>query len=131
MARLLALDVIGGKGLYEVECNELNDYYEALKCDCFDVTSRLIGGRKYDIFCDDVGTLVKNPIPSAFNRDRQPVLVGNLIFAKHDREGNTLSLSDDDIGHILKCASIAKVRIKGTGSYPEQWIIIYPVDYVI
>ena len=28
MARLLALDVIGGKGLHEVECDHLNDYYK-------------------------------------------------------------------------------------------------------
>ena len=129
MARLLALDVIGGRGLYEIECRDLNDYYDALKCDCFDITQRKIGGRVYDIYCDDEGTYVKDPIPSAFNSEHKPVLVGNLIFAKHDKEGGVVGLTDDDIQHIAKCAQVAKVRIHGTGDYPEQWTIIHPVDF--
>lgn len=100
--RLLLLDVIGGTGFREVTCGELQDYYDNLKCDCFDIAVRNIGGRYFDIFCDDVGLFVEHPIPSAVDDEFNPVLVGNLIFAHHDREGNTTGLSDDDIEFIIE-----------------------------
>lgn len=99
-ARLLALDVIGGKGLYEVECDELQDFYEALKCRCFDIAYRKVGDRYFDIFCDDEGLFAEKPIVSAVDAGMKPALVGNLIFAHHDSAGNTTRVTDEDIEHI-------------------------------
>lgn len=126
MARLLALDVIGGAGFYEVECNELQDYYTALKCDCFDITCRKIGDRVFDIFCDDIGLFSDNPIPSALDDNMQPCLVGNLIFAHHDLEGNTTSLSDEDIVHI-KDNSICAIDYDAEPM--KIWHLVHPVTY--
>ena len=104
--RLLVLDVIGGKGLYEANIGEkLEDFYEHLKCSCFDIAHRKIGGKWFDIFCDDEGLFKDSPIPSAifpeeFNKNHTVALVGNLIFANHDYEGNTTALSDEDINNI-------------------------------
>ena len=42
----------------------------------------------------------ENPIPSVVDTSLTPMLVGNCIFANHDLEGNTTSLSDDDIAVI-------------------------------
>lgn len=115
-ARLLVLDVIGDKGLYESEFECLNDYYKHLKCDCFDIATRRIGNKYFDVFVDDCGLFKDNPIPSVLDREQLPdvipMLVGNCIFANHDIEGNTTSLTDDDISviknEILNICMISK-----------------------
>lgn len=104
-ARVLVLDVIDGNGLYEAECSCLDDYYEHLKCECFDIATRKIGDKYFDIFVDDVGLFAENPIPSVIDENMNPMLVGNCVFANHDREGNTTSLSDEDIAVIKSAAS--------------------------
>jgi len=99
-ARLLVLNPSERK-IYEAECGELNDYYKHLECGCFDITRRKIGGKPYDIFCDDIGLYAEDPWISAVNEAGDEVmLVGNLIFSNTDSEGNTISLSDDDIKNI-------------------------------
>ena len=101
MARLLCLDVEQRK-LIEVECNDLQDYYNALGCDCFDIARIYIGSKKFDCFVDDNGLLKENPIPSAVSKSKEVLLVGNIIFANHDDEGNTTSLTDEDIAIIKR-----------------------------
>ena len=123
MARLLCLDVIGGKGLHEVECNKLQDYYDALKCDCFDIAGRVIDGKQFDVYCDDIGLFAENPIPSAFDIvTEKPNLVGNLIFANHDSEGNTTSLTDEDMRRIEGRIGIV------TRDDGKSWLIVL-TDY--
>ena len=122
MARLLVLDVIGDKGFYEAECNDLKDYYKELKCDCFDIATRCIGGKYFDIFVDDNGLFVDDPIPSALDDSFNVMLVGNLIFANHDDEGNTTSLSDEDI-EMIKDAGIVLKNSK------KVWTVVMPVQY--
>jgi len=126
-ARLLVFDVIGGTGFSEIECSKLDDYYKALKCDCFDVAYRKVGGedgKYFDIFVDDIGLFVDNPIPSAFSSDSGVMLVGNLIFANHDSHGNTTSLSDEDIMLIRNSTSTAIDPETG-----KAWTVCFPVDY--
>lgn len=124
MARCLVLDVLTGKGLYEKECNELQDYYDALGCDCFDIATRKIDGRYFDMFVDDVGLFSDNPIPSALDKDMKPMLVGNIVFANHDNEGNTTSLLDEDIDHIRQhTMGVVDFNNKKT------WDAVFPVEY--
>lgn len=122
-ARLLVLDVIGGTGFNEIQCESLQDFYDALKCDCFDVAYRRIGDKYFDIFVDDNGLFVDDPIPSALNGVGKPMLVGNLVFAHHDAEGNTTSLSDDDIAYIKDHA------VGAMTSKRAMWTAIYPVEF--
>ncbi len=100
MARILVLDVEKNE-IRQADCNDLDDYYRELGSDIFDIARRKINGRMFDIFCDDIGLFRENPIVSAVSSKGEPMLVGNLIFANHDAEGNTTSLSDEDILHIL------------------------------
>lgn len=125
-ARLLVLDVIGGTGFYEKECSELQDFYDALKCRHFDIAYRKVGGKYFDIFCDDEGLFVKNPIPSALDGDMEPALVGNLIFAHHDSAGNTTRLSDEDIRHIKEHAVTA---IDYDSEPMKMWNLVTQVEY--
>lgn len=103
MANLLLFDVeaeLPVDVFKKVECNELDDYYEHLKCDCFDIATRKIGNKCFDIFVDDCGLLVEDPVISAVDTEGYPMLAGNLIFANHDDAGNTTSLTDEDIKEI-------------------------------
>ena len=118
MARLLLIDVFNND-VREVNIGqgELDKFYELLNCRCFDITDRKIGGKYFDIFCDDEG-LLQDPQPpiSAYSLEtREPMLVGNLIIANHDREGNTTDLSDEDIEHIKENQIFATSPAKPKG----------------
>ena len=125
MARLLLIDV-ENDDVREIECSALDDYYENLGCDCFDIAYRAVGDRAFDIFCDDEGLLKNDSILSAVTSDGEPVLVGNLIFANHYREGNTTSLSDDDIAIILSHIKNAMTFRNGEPYFHK---IVTGVDY--
>ncbi len=100
MARLLCLDVNKCK-IYEVECNELQDFYNAIDCDTFDIAHLKIGEKYFDCFVDDNGLFKEDALPSAISVDNKEVLlVGNIVFANHDASGETTSLSDEDITEI-------------------------------
>ena len=110
MARLLLMkiyDVDIDDQFEEIEVTELEDYYKHLECDCFDIAHRKIGDKYYDIFCDDAGLFRDGFIFSAIFPTGEGMLVGNLIFANHDDQGNTTSLSDDDIRNIKRNAHLA------------------------
>lgn len=75
--------------------NSLKDYYRLIDCDVIDIVKRCIGGKYYNIICDDEGPLKENIIVSAIDTERKPMLVGNLIVAGDtDDEGELLSLSN-------------------------------------
>lgn len=97
--RLLMLSPVDG--LQECICGDLDDYYREIGCDTIDIVVRRIGGELYDIICDDEGLLKEDPKVSAISADCRPMLVGNLIFAKHNNQGETTSLSNDDVIRIL------------------------------
>lgn len=109
MAVVLVLDVKEDK-LRVAECKELEDFYRELDADMLDIARRNIGGKAYDIFVDDIGLFRENPVVSAITKDLEPMLVGNLIFANHDVEGNTTSLTDEDMARIL--GNIVQVSTK-------------------
>ena len=86
--------------------DKIEHYYRILNCDCIDITMRTIGGRAFDIVCDDEGLLKPNPMVSAFNEAGEPMLVGNLFLCHHEGE-NLTSVTEDDIKHVLKHIGIA------------------------
>lgn len=98
-ARVLVLDV-KKPDVRQVVVEELADYYEQLACDTFDIARRQIGERYYDIFCDDIGLFREDAVVSAIDDHDNPMLVGNLLIANHDADGNTTSLTDDDLNII-------------------------------
>ena len=109
MVKLLLLDVWKGQ-VRTIQIKEFEDYYKYLNCNCFDIPTRRIGKKKraFDIFCDDEGALKYN-IASAYNSKNQTMLVGNLIFSKTDDEGETISLTPEEIKYIK--SYIKKIKI--------------------
>lgn len=106
MARVLVLNV-KADNVYEAEVNDIEDFHKHLDSDIFDIAVRKIGNQHYDIFVDDIGLFREEVIVSAVGDNNEPMLVGNLIFANHDSEGNTTSLSDDDVLNILDNLMVA------------------------
>lgn len=102
----------------------LDKYYELLECDCIDIAERSVGGKIFDIIVDDEGLMRDTQVISAIDSRCKPMLVGNLLFVHHDREGNTTGLSDSDCEHLL--ASVHHIR---TISDPDGHPCVCNVDY--
>lgn len=102
----------------------LDTYYELLECDCIDIAERSVGGKIFDIIVDDEGLMRDTQVISAIDSRCKPMLVGNLLFVHHDREGHTTGLSDSDCEHLL--ASVHHVR---TISDPDGHPCVCNVDY--
>lgn len=102
----------------------LGSYYEHLNCTTIDIVSRTIGGKRFDIICDDEGTFKDDPHISALDRDYQPMFVGNLFVCKHDDNGIEVSLTDKEISHILRFAHKIPTR-----QHPEGLAMLTDVGY--
>lgn len=101
MARTIVIDA-EKKEVRIADCTKLDDFYREIGHTPFDIVTRPIGGKLYDIFVDDEGLFRENPIVSAVDSAGNSQLVGNLIIANHDARGNTTSLTNDDIRRIKK-----------------------------
>ena len=99
-----------------VNSGSLEDYYRILDCTTFDIASRRIGENVYDIYCDDEGLLKCSPIVSAVSSDRQPMLVGNLFVTKTNDEGETISLTAEEIREVL--ASVINLYDEDGNAWP-------------
>lgn len=97
MIKVLLLDVYNEQiREVEIEPNDLDKMYELLDCRCIDIVTRKIGGKWFDIVCDDEGLFHEPQKISAVDKNGQPMLCGNLIFAHHDAGGNLTGLEPDD-----------------------------------
>lgn len=98
------IDVMAGRAIpfCLMNSDELQAYYDILNCTTFDIATRRIGSGVYDIYCDDEGLLQCHPIVSAVSEDGNPMLVGNLFVVKTNDEGETISLSTDELSEVLE-----------------------------
>ena len=115
--KTLLLDVYGGHYQMTDVKDELDDFYSKLGCSCIDIVNLKIGGKSFDVMCDDEGLFRENPRVSAATSDGYAVLVGNLMFFHHDSQGELLGIDDSEIVHILKNVAWAKAPDED-GGYP-------------
>lgn len=110
-------------GVTTLDANNLEHFYSILNCDCIDIVTRKVGGKWFDIVCDDEGLLKGNPIVSAIDNLGYPMFCGNLLVFNH--EGDELaSLTDDDCEHVMKL--IQKMYSKKD---PEGHLMLTQVEY--
>ena len=108
----------------EIERN-LDTYYKLIGCQCIDIVTRSIGGKLYDIICDDEGLFYDKPKISAIDKHFQPMLVGNLIITGvANNAGNLTSLTDDDVEHVMKY-----VREFRTNFFPDGYKVVCDCGY--
>ena len=88
--------------------NNINAFYEALKCDLIDIVCRDFHGSKLDIICDDEGLLdeekkKKPAIVGLYEGKPVEIIVGNVLLTNHDEDGETTSLTEKDYANLAKC----------------------------
>lgn len=103
--------------------NSLSGFYRALNCSTIDIVERKVGGVPYDFICDDEALLKPPAKVSAIAKDRSPMLAGNLFLCKSTPDGESTSLSPEDITHI-------KENILGCISGLEFYGVISNVEYI-
>jgi len=85
----------------------LSEWYRLLHCDLIDITERKIGGKYFDVICDDEGLFNENPIVSAMTESGEPRLVGSIAICNHDGEGHETGLSFEDQKLLVMKQAIA------------------------
>ena len=106
--------------------HSLQAFYDTIHCfnDTIDIVMRKIGGKYFDVICDDDG-LAKDPHHcSAVDKEGEPMLVGSFLVANHDSAGETRSLTDEDIAVIQK-----SVQLVCTRNLPQPHPIIVGMEY--
>ena len=93
--------------------NDLEAYYKLLNCSCITITSMNIRGKYFDIICDDEALLKDEPRLSMVDLRGRPALFGCLLVCLHDREGNTVGITDDDVKRI-KSDLVTLIGVDGT-----------------
>ena len=95
--------------------DDIHDFYKIIGCECFDIARRQIGGKRYDIICDDIGLWKEDPIITAINPfNMADYLVGNLIIVKS--KGPELdSLTSEDIIRIFSHSATYTTEEGGAG----------------
>lgn len=81
--------------------DDLESYYELLDVSTIDIVTRKIGGKYYDIVCDDEAMLKPIRVASMIDDTGATMLVGNLFIAHANSEGEMVSLTDEDVNRIL------------------------------
>lgn len=93
------------KGLEVVDINDFHDILDAINAGCFDVIRLQIGSDDkaiYDIYCDDDGLFKSDTTATAYSKNLEPLLVGNLLIAQSDDSGEQIPLTNDDIEYIAQ-----------------------------
>ena len=89
----------------------LQEMYRVLGCDCVDVRSFEVDGHLYDVWFDEEFMLKDGPkyptvlLTANEGCGAEVLICGSVMFAKADKNGNTVGLDDSDIKRLKKFAS--------------------------
>ena len=100
---------------FELEYNNYKDFYPILDCDTFDIQTRKFNGEWLDIYCDDEGLLKTGNKPSILtfsNGELVEQIVGNVFIVNHDDEGETISLTDEQIKKVMDTMVVVIWKMK-------------------
>ena len=98
--------------------------------------SRKIGDTYYDFWCDDEGLYPDKKYLCGICRNAEELLCGNILIARHDGEGNTIGLTEEDVKNILDEHNFICIEdflnYGGTPNYPcnEDGDVMIVSDYI-
>lgn len=123
----LLIDVEQSKVQIVTDASSLQDYYKLLNCDLIDIVRRRIGGRHYNIICDEEGLLKDNCTPSAFDSAGYAALVGNLLIMGPDIDelGEMSDLKPIDIMHLQNHIHLMYTNY----NRPEGYFVVTDCEY--
>lgn len=103
MRKITGVLVADGKATVVDVDDDLDAYYKLLDCELIDIVTRRIGGKYYDIICDEEGLFKDDPAVGMVNEfDGKVMIVGRLFICQHDGRGNQKSLSQTEIDDVLE-----------------------------
>ena len=92
--------------------NTLEEMYRLIGCDLIDIAQVKVGGKFFDVYCDDEFLLKDNPVPTLFI-DNETVLCGNLIFTTRNDEGKAAKITNDDVKKLTNFLSKQENKLHG------------------
>ena len=106
---------------------ELEEYYQLLQCHTIDMPMRNIGGKSFQIICDDEGLLKSDYRVSAFGKStHEPMLAGNILICQYDGKEDVVGLTEEETIFVMN--HVRKLKISYNGC-PESWQIIKDMSY--
>lgn len=112
--------------VYELEEKSFEDYYPLLECETFDIQTRKFNGEYLDIYCDDEGLFKEGNKPSIITFDNGKIveqIVGNVFIVGHNNEGQTISLTDEQIYSVL--SNVRKVTTMSPSGEKEVLTVCF------
>ena len=80
---------------------DLETYYDLLNCATIDIVNIYIGGKVYEVICDDEG-LYKSPLHfSVITKSMHPLIVGKVLVCNSE-DGKEKSLNISDVIHLTR-----------------------------
>ena len=106
----------------------LEEWQKLVNCRLIAISYYKINGKAYDIISDDEALLKAGGKVTAIDRERGPLLVGNLVICNYDGEGGEAGLSEDDISHIWENIVILEEAHPEDPKKPKKWLAIANVE---
>ena len=98
------VDLNTGKACAKTVDHTLESFYKILDCDTIDVVHRNIGGKRFNIICDDEALLKSPRHTSAVDPMFEPMLFGNLfVVGLSDENGDFTNLTRAQLLHLKQC----------------------------
>lgn len=121
--RVLFIDVHNAKCTVEYT-QDYRDYSALIGCAFFEVYQRRLGDKVFTIYCDSIGRLLPDAIPSGIDTNYNVAFCGNLVIEKTDNQGRSVSLTDVDISYINQYLRTGE-NIETGHKYP----VLVDIDY--
>lgn len=102
LLRMLLIDVWHNTAKFVDVKADLDDFYRLINCNTIDIARRSIGGKVYEIICDDDGLFQHDRRMSAMDKRHNQQFVGNLLICKYAGNGELAGLTDSDCVHLSR-----------------------------
>ena len=89
----------------------LEEMYRLIGCDLIDIAQVEVGGKFFDVYCDDEFFLKEKLVPTLFLEDEN-VLCGNLVFTVCDKDGKLKDISEENIDKLINFILIQAVKLR-------------------
>ena len=101
MKNVVMLYVREDSATFEKVEPSLQNYYKLLNCDCIDIVNIAIGGKKFDVICDNEALLKQPPLSfSVISSEGYPMVAGNILVCNSE-DGYETDLTGVDVMKLL------------------------------
>ena len=106
--------------VHTMEYETYEDFYPLLECETFDIAERKFKDEYLDIYCDDEGLFKegnKAAIGIVDNGVMNGQIVGTAFIVNHNKKGETISLTEEQIKKVMDCRVVFQSKTTGDRHY--------------